>query len=70
MVIGDFDIVGVASPKLEAHAILIVDADTPLSGAVSRELLEPMGWRDPEVVDGGGGINALEPHPCASRDLG
>ncbi len=70
MLIGDFDIVGVASPKLEAHASLIVDADTPLSGAVSRELLEPMGRRDPEVVDGGGGINALEPHPRASRNLG
>jgi hypothetical protein len=70
MGIGDFDIAGIASAKLEAHAKSIFDADTPLSGAVSRELLEPMRWRDPEVVDGGGGINALEPHPCASRDLG
>lgn len=69
MVVGDFNLVSIASTKLEAHAILVVDADTPLSSAVSRELFKPMGWRDSEVVEGDGGINALEPHPSTTRDL-
>jgi len=57
MVVNDLDIEGLSVSPLEADAKLVVHADTPLSGAVTRKCLEPVAWRNAKILYPRGGIN-------------
>jgi len=49
MIIHDFDVLCAPRSPAEAHAELIVHADTVLPGAVALECFEPVPWRHPEI---------------------
>ncbi len=42
---------GIGTFPAKANAELIVHADTPLAGALSLQLLEPVRWRGSEILD-------------------
>jgi hypothetical protein len=60
MIINNFNIVGVAVLKAEANPPLFVDADAPLSGAITHKLFQPVAGRDAQIFHLGGGFNQFE----------
>ena len=56
MVVDDLDVMSVASSPTEADSELVVDADAVLADTITDELLEAVGWRDPEIGESGGSI--------------
>ena len=60
MVVSDFDLVGLAVCPAEAKAVLVVDADAMLALSVSFKWLQPVSWRDPQVVKRSGGLELGE----------
>ncbi len=60
MVVGDFDLVGLAICPAEAKPVFVVDADAMLALAVSCECLQPVPRRDFKVVERGGGLELGE----------
>ncbi len=56
MVIDNLDVENIAVAPAEADASLVVDADAPLTSAVSCELLEPVAGRDAKKIEAGGGV--------------
>ena len=54
MVIDNFNVVSFSTVKPEADAPLVIDADTPLPGSVSRQCFQTVGWRHAKIVDGRG----------------
>jgi hypothetical protein len=56
VVVSDLDVGGSGRGPGEADAPLVVDADAVLSLAVAVELFETVAGRDPQVVDGLGGV--------------
>jgi hypothetical protein len=50
MVVGDFDIVGIPLLPSEADSPALVDADAVLPLAIPFEGLQPIPWRDPQVL--------------------
>jgi len=72
MVINNFNIVGVAVLKAKANPPLLVDADAPLSLAVSCEGFKAVSWRHAQGFDTGGGVEPSElvprgPHPLTTK---
>jgi hypothetical protein len=60
MVVGDFDIVSVTIHKAEANPPLFVDADAPLSFAVSFEGFKTVSRRDAQIVNTVGIVDLFE----------
>ena len=60
MVVGDFYLVGLAAFPVEAKSVLVVDADAMLALPVSFKRLQPVSWRDPQVIERGGGLELGE----------
>src|SRR5258708_8432554 len=61
LVVGDeFDVAGSGGAPGEADAPLVVDADAVLAGAAAGQLLQPVAWWHPEVVDALGGVDDNE----------
>jgi hypothetical protein len=56
VIVNDLDIFGAAISPDKAHAPLVVDADAPLSSAVTFQPLEPISGRHPQSVNGNGRI--------------
>ena len=66
VIINQFHVICVAASPDKAGPPLVVDPDTPLTGAIAAELLEPIAGRHPQVVGPGGGIEDTElPEPRA-----
>ena len=67
MIAHDFDRVGAAVAPDEAHAPLVIDADTVLAGTITRQQFQPVGGRDAQIMQPDGGIEHSE---LAARDGG
>jgi len=50
MIIHDFYVIGITIDPFEAYPPLIVDPDAVLPCPVAAKLLQPVGWRDAEIV--------------------
>jgi hypothetical protein len=50
VVIGDFDVVGIAIFPAEADAPLLVDSDTELAEPVAFESFQPIGGRNFQIL--------------------
>jgi len=50
MIIHDFYIIGITIDPFEANPPLIVDPDAILPCPITAELLQPVCWRDAEIV--------------------
>jgi len=66
MIVSDLDVVSVAFSPPKAHPPLIVDPDAVLSLAILRELLEPVAWRNPQILERLRGIEVAS-FRCAIR---
>jgi len=51
MVVDDLDVVCIPRPPHETDPPLTIDADAMLPGPITLELLQPIGRRDPQVLD-------------------
>ncbi len=51
MVVDDLDVMRVAGPPSKTDSPLSVDADAVLSSTITLQLLEPVRWRNAEVVE-------------------
>jgi hypothetical protein len=60
MIISAANVFTVTVFKLEDEAILPVHADTVKSGQISSQLLQSVGGRRPQVLDGCAGIQQIE----------
>jgi hypothetical protein len=70
VVIDDFDIEGIAVLETKAHTPLIVDADTPLAGAIASQRLESVGRRISQGFDRRGRIQLIQaPHGASVNVL-
>jgi len=69
VVVGDFDIVGVPALPSEADSPLIVDPDTVLARAVSREALQSIPWGYAQVAQRLGGIQQQQLPMSPSLDI-
>ena len=56
VVIGDFDVMGAILVPSEADAVLVVDPDRILPGAVALERLEPVARRGAQIIEPMGGV--------------
>jgi hypothetical protein len=59
----------IAVPEAEAHAPLVIDAHTPLTGTISVQLLQPVGGRQSQILDSGSRIQLKKPHGCPLSNL-
>jgi hypothetical protein len=63
VVIDDLDVEGIAVLETEAHTPLVVDADTPLAGAITSQNLESIGRRVSQDFNRRGCIQLIQaPH--------
>jgi hypothetical protein len=60
VVVGDFDIVGVAAIPAKTDTVLVVDPNAMLAGAVTLEGFEAVAGRQAQVFEGGGGFELGE----------
>lgn len=65
MIIRDLYVVGPVFAPEETNAVLIVNPDAVLSFAISSQRFEAISWRDPQIIQSGGGMNHIE---LSSRD--
>jgi hypothetical protein len=49
MIIGDFNVVGVAAFPAEADAPLLIDSYAELAGSIARQRFEPVRWRNAQI---------------------
>ena len=70
MVVGNFDVVGVATVPAEAEAVLVVDPDGLLAGAFGLEGVEFVGRWEPEIVERHGRIALAKFAQCGAMDGG
>jgi hypothetical protein len=50
MVIRNFHIVGITIDEPETDAPLVIDSNRILPSSISSQLVEPISWRNPEVI--------------------
>lgn len=55
-VVDDLDDLGAGVSPYEADPPLLVDADAVLAGSIASQCFEPVVGRDPQVIEGLGGI--------------
>jgi hypothetical protein len=60
VVIGDFNVINTVGGPAETEAILVVDPDGVVAGAIMGEGMQFVAGRNFEVVEGGGGIKVTE----------
>lgn len=60
MIIHDFYVIGVTIDPFEAYSPLIVDPDTVLPCPVPAELLQPICWRDADIIQCDGIVEHTE----------
>jgi len=60
VIVNDLDLIRPAVGPDETEAILIIDANTMLSGSISAQCLESIGWRRPQIAEGGSSVHPLE----------
>jgi hypothetical protein len=65
VVICDCHVICIAIVEPKADAPLIIDANAPLTGTVSLQLLKSVGRRQPQIIRSSGRTQLLEPHGCA-----
>jgi hypothetical protein len=51
VVVDDLNVFRTGGCPSKADPPLLVDADAVVAGAITRELLEPIAWRDSEISD-------------------
>jgi hypothetical protein len=56
VVIGDFNVVRTRRVPGEADPPLIVDSDAVLPAAIAAQLFEPVAGRNPQIIEGLGGV--------------
>lgn len=66
MIVGNFDIVGVAIPPDEAHAPLAVDPDGMQSIPIALERVELVAWRESQTLKGRRIVDHVQSSP---RDI-
>jgi hypothetical protein len=64
VVVHDLNILGASNRPPKADAVLVVDTDAVLACAIALESLQPIAWRNPEVVEPAGDIELPELAPC------
>jgi len=60
VVIHNFNTLGIRVLPGKTHAPLIVDADAVLPSAVARQRLEPVAWRNSQVIQASGHVQLLQ----------
>lgn len=60
VVVGDLDLLGSGGGPDEADAVLVVDSDRVLTGAVPSQGMEPVAARDAEVPQIPSGVEEIE----------
>ena len=70
MVIDDLHTVGVTSHPAKADAPLVIDPDAVLALAITLERLKPIGWRNPQIVQGGGVVEHAQFATRHGLDIG
>jgi hypothetical protein len=65
VVVNNLDVLGSGRSPDEAEAVLVVDPDAVLTGAITFEQLEPITGRNPQVVEPAGDLELPE---LATRD--
>ena len=56
MIIDDFNVMRVSACPAETDAPLVVDANTVLTGSITTQLLESVGWWNAEVKETGSSV--------------
>src|SRR5260370_32692899 len=62
MIIYDLYLFCVAALPEETNPPLIIDGDAVLPFTISLESLQPIRWRQAQILESGGGINRIELH--------
>jgi len=70
VVVDDFDVKSVASLEAETYSPLIVDADAPLSLAISLQGLQSVRGRKPQILNQSRGVQLCKPPACTRSNLG
>jgi hypothetical protein len=69
VIVNDLDVEGVGSDPAKADPPLIVDADTVLTEAICRELLQVVGRRNSEVREVCGSVQHDKLAKCDSKEI-
>jgi hypothetical protein len=56
VVVANFDVGRAGVGPDEAHTKLVIDPDAVLALPVTPERLQPIGWRNPQIIQGLGGV--------------
>ena len=67
MVIGAADVLGVLVVEAKHDAILIVDANAVISGAIGAERMQPVARRHSQIVEPRHGVNLIQLASTAKR---
>jgi len=70
VVVDQFDVPGAGGAPGEADPPLVVDADAVLACPVAGQLLQPVAWRHPQIVDAFGGIDENQLVVCEPAEFG
>jgi len=69
VVIRDLDLKRIPTPPLKAHSPLIVDAYAVLTFSPAGELLQPVAWRNPQVLERPGRMKENQLLPRGTLEL-
>lgn len=69
MVVGNPHIVGISIAPAKEDPPLLIDADAPKSLQIAREGFQPIGWRQHQLLQLGGLINAEQFHVGAGLNI-
>jgi hypothetical protein len=70
MIVDDFNVVRVAFTPHEADAILIIDPDAVLALTLAAQSLQPISWRDIQIIQHHGGMQQEELLQCPHFQIG
>jgi len=69
VVIDDFDLKGMAAFKTEAHAPLVIDADTSLTCTLALQGFKAIGWWILQVFGSRGVVQMSQAQQCSRQDI-
>jgi hypothetical protein len=69
MIVTDFDVVGISVDELKTDAPLVIDGDRVLPLPMTIERVEPITWRDLQVVQPRSQVDILQLTRCPLGDI-
>jgi hypothetical protein len=69
MIIGDFNVIGIAAAEAKTDAPLVIHPDRVLTGTITLQLFQSVRRRQSQIVQPCGRVQLTKPHDGPSQDF-